>query len=281
MTIAILLALLAVFAGAVIQGSIGFGFSLTAVPTLALLRPEAVPVTLLCLALPMTSFMALNERRSLNVPAFAWITGGRLPGTVIGIVLLAVVPDNSLARFLGILIIVASLISFTGPSFKATKTAQLSGQGSFGHHEHRCGLGWSSTSPGKPAEFGSWPPLYPGTLILGWDPYVSSGFVDYRQGRGMAALSGLQAAARSATRPVDQPVDSWHDGRTMAQACGPSVRGGRRAVGASVRFCRISAKSHCTESTGRASFQDTLENGFQVARGLADRRGSVADAASA
>ena len=49
MTTEILLALLAVFAGAVIQGSIGFGFSLTAVPTLAFLRPEAVPVTLLCL----------------------------------------------------------------------------------------------------------------------------------------------------------------------------------------------------------------------------------------
>ena len=127
MTTAILLALLAVFAGAVVQGSIGFGFSLTAVPTLALLRPEAVPVTLLCLALPMTSFMAFNERRSLNVPAFAWITGGRLPGTMIGVGLLALVPDNSLARFLGILIIVASLISFIGPSFKATKMAQLSG----------------------------------------------------------------------------------------------------------------------------------------------------------
>ena len=127
MTLDLLLALLAVFAGAVIQGSIGFGFSLTAVPTLALVRPEAVPVTLLCLAIPMTGFMALNERRAINLPAFAWITGGRIPGTVIGAGLLAIVPDNALARFLGIFIIAAVATSFVGPSFSPTRIAQLSG----------------------------------------------------------------------------------------------------------------------------------------------------------
>lgn len=127
MTLDILLALVAVFAGAVIQGSLGFGFSLTAVPTLALVRPEALPVTVLCLAIPMTGFMALNERRDINLPAFAWITGGRVPGTVIGAGLLAVVPDDSLARFLGVFIIVAVLASFVGPSFSPTRIAQLSG----------------------------------------------------------------------------------------------------------------------------------------------------------
>lgn len=127
MTLDIFLALLAVFAGGIIQGSIGFGFSMTAVPTLALVRPEAVPVTLLCLALPMTGFMALNERRDINVPVFAWITGGRLPGTVLGAWLLAVVPDDSLARFLGVFIIAAVLTSFVGPSFNPTRIAQLSG----------------------------------------------------------------------------------------------------------------------------------------------------------
>ena len=127
MTPGILLALVAVFAGAVIQGSIGFGFSLTAVPTLALVRPEAVPVTILCLAIPMTGFMALNERHDINLPAFAWITGGRIPGTVVGAGLLAVVADNSLARFLGIFIILAVATSFVGPSFRPTRIAQLSG----------------------------------------------------------------------------------------------------------------------------------------------------------
>ena len=127
MTLDILLALVAVFAGAIIQGSIGFGFSLTAVPTLALVRPEAVPVTILCLAIPMTGFMALNERRQINLPAFAWITGGRIPGTVIGAALLVIVPDDSLARFLGIFIITAVLASFIGPSFSPTRGTQLSG----------------------------------------------------------------------------------------------------------------------------------------------------------
>ncbi|CAN5913171.1 sulfite exporter TauE/SafE family protein [soil metagenome] len=127
MSLDILLALLAVFAGAVIQGSVGFGFSLTTVPTLALVRPEALPVTILCLAIPMTGFMALNERRAINLPAFAWITGGRVPGTVVGAGLLAIVPDNSLARFLGLFIILAVLTSFVGPTFSPTRIAQLTG----------------------------------------------------------------------------------------------------------------------------------------------------------
>ncbi|MGF1473130.1 MAG: TSUP family transporter [Rubrobacteraceae bacterium] len=127
MTTDLALTLLAVFAGAAIQGTIGFGFSLTAVPTITLLRPEAMPVTVLFLALPMTGFMALRERRALNAPVFAWITGGRIPGTVAGAALLAAIPEGFLARFLGVLVIAAVLISFAGPSFKPTRIAQLSG----------------------------------------------------------------------------------------------------------------------------------------------------------
>ena len=48
----ILVPLLAVTAGAAIQGSIGFGFALVAVPALTLVRAEALPATLLILLCP-------------------------------------------------------------------------------------------------------------------------------------------------------------------------------------------------------------------------------------
>src|SRR5215213_3083838 len=61
----------AVAAGAVIQGSIGFGYALVAVPAMVLLLPWAVPVTRLFLALPMTLLMSAREWRSIYVFASA------------------------------------------------------------------------------------------------------------------------------------------------------------------------------------------------------------------
>ena len=127
MVVEIAFALLAVVAGATIQSSVGFGFSLVAVPTMAFLRPEAVPVTLLLLALPMTSYMALKERHSIVMGAFAWITGGRVIGTILGIGFLEVVSQGGLGRLLGFLVLAASIMSFVGPSFEARNTTQLAG----------------------------------------------------------------------------------------------------------------------------------------------------------
>ena len=78
----------AVAAGAIIQGSIGFGYALVAVPAMVLLLPWAVPVTPLFLALPMTLLMSAREWRSIDLSGFALITAGRLLGTAVGVVLL-------------------------------------------------------------------------------------------------------------------------------------------------------------------------------------------------
>ena len=60
----------AVLVGAAIQGSFGFGYALVLVPTLALLYPEAIPVTPLLLLLVMTSYMTIREWGSIDVGAF-------------------------------------------------------------------------------------------------------------------------------------------------------------------------------------------------------------------
>lgn len=81
---------LAVALGAVIQGSIGFGYALLAVPAMALLLPWTVPVTPLLLALPMTLLMSTREWRSIDMKGFALITAGRLVGTVAGLAVIFV-----------------------------------------------------------------------------------------------------------------------------------------------------------------------------------------------
>ena len=120
-------ALGAVGIGAIIHGSIGFGFSLIVVPTMALIRPEAVPATLLMLALPMTIFMTLRERRSIDMTGFVWITGGRFIGTIAGVGVLIVMPKNLLSMLLGLLIITAALMSLLGASLEVRKDTQFAG----------------------------------------------------------------------------------------------------------------------------------------------------------
>ena len=117
----------AVAAGAVIQGSIGFGYALIAVPAMVLLLPWAVPVTPLFLALPMTLLMSAREWRSIDLGGFALITAGRLFGTVAGVVLLVLTPKGYPSVLTGLLILTAALGSFLKPTFEVNKRTRLAG----------------------------------------------------------------------------------------------------------------------------------------------------------
>ena len=117
----------AVAAGAVIQGSIGFGYALLAVPAMVLLLPWAVPVTPLFLALPMTLLMSAREWRSIDLGGFALITAGRLLGTVAGVVLLVLAPKGYLSMLTGLLTLTAALGSFLKPTFEVNKRTRLAG----------------------------------------------------------------------------------------------------------------------------------------------------------
>jgi uncharacterized membrane protein YfcA len=113
--------------GAIIQGSIGFGYALVAVPALVLVLPWSVPVTPLLLALPMTVLMSAREWHSIYFGGFFLITLGRLLGTIAGVALLVFVPGGSLSTLVGILILVAALASFLKPSFEIRDSTRLTG----------------------------------------------------------------------------------------------------------------------------------------------------------
>lgn len=117
--------LVAVAVGAIVQGSIGFGFSLVAAPALVLVEPQAVPVALLILALPMTAFMAARERAHIDVRGFVSITGGRLIGTVAGIWVILAVSADWVSVLLGGLILAAVALSAGGLGIEPTGTTTL------------------------------------------------------------------------------------------------------------------------------------------------------------
>jgi uncharacterized membrane protein YfcA len=113
--------------GAVIQGSIGFGYALVAVPALVLMLPWSVPVTPLLLALPMTILMSASEWQSVDFSGFFLITFGRLLGTAAGVALLVFVPVGSLSTLVGLLILAAALASFLRPAFEVRNSTRLTG----------------------------------------------------------------------------------------------------------------------------------------------------------
>jgi hypothetical protein len=69
--------LLAVVVGAMVQGALGFGLALVAVPVLAWLAPSTVPVGILVAVLPLVLVAALRERARVDVRGLAVVLVGR------------------------------------------------------------------------------------------------------------------------------------------------------------------------------------------------------------
>ena len=115
LSVAVLLGLLVASAvGGVIQGAIGFGFALVAVPTIALVEPDAIPVTVMLMAVPMTIVMALRERAHIDVGGFATIMAGRVVGIAGGVLLLELVTEPGLTVLVGVMILLGVALSLGG-----------------------------------------------------------------------------------------------------------------------------------------------------------------------
>lgn len=98
-------------AGGAVQGSIGFGQNLVLVPIVALVVPEAVPGALVALGVPLTAIMAAREWHGVDWPGLGWIVLGRVPGTVVGVLIVALVSGNLLATLAGSAVLAGVLLS--------------------------------------------------------------------------------------------------------------------------------------------------------------------------
>lgn len=109
----------AITAGAAsLQGTIGFGFALICVPLLSLIDPALTPVPQLLLVLPLTVTVAWRDRHAADLRAVPWVTLGRLPGAVIGVMLLATVNEQTLEILIASMILAAVAIVSTGVTIR-------------------------------------------------------------------------------------------------------------------------------------------------------------------
>jgi uncharacterized protein len=110
------IALAAVTIGALVQGSVGFGANIVAVPVIAVLEPDALPATLALVVIPLVVVMVVRERHAVDRQGATWITIGRLPGTVLGAWVVAVISPDTLSVLLGAGVLLAVVMSTLTPT---------------------------------------------------------------------------------------------------------------------------------------------------------------------
>jgi uncharacterized protein len=113
--------LVVVALGAAVQGSVGFGANLVAVPVVAVIEPEALPATLTLLIVPLAAAMVRRERHGVDWHAVGWLMAGRVPGTVIGSLVVAWVAGETLSVLAGAGVLVAVAMSLLTTTIPVTR----------------------------------------------------------------------------------------------------------------------------------------------------------------
>lgn len=104
-------ALAMVVIGSAVQGTVGFGANLVVVPVLALLQPAALPATPMLLVVPLAVAMVRREPHGVDRRAVGLLMLGRVPGTVVGAVIVARVAVDTLSVLGGVGVLLAVVTS--------------------------------------------------------------------------------------------------------------------------------------------------------------------------
>ena len=110
---------------AAVQGTIGLGFNIVAVPVMSLINPVLAPVPQLILSLPQSLGAVARERTGVDRNGVFWILLGRLPGAALGVWLLAVATDRALDAVIGSLVLVAVIILASGIKFARNRAVEF------------------------------------------------------------------------------------------------------------------------------------------------------------
>ena len=113
--------------GATLQGVVGFGANLFAVPILALIDPGFVPGPVLIVNPLLSGLYTWRERGHADHSGLRWALTGRVPGIAIGILALGAVSEDRLGVLFGVLLLVAMALRLVGISPRRTPGTLLAG----------------------------------------------------------------------------------------------------------------------------------------------------------
>ncbi|MFM8236374.1 MAG: sulfite exporter TauE/SafE family protein [Actinomycetota bacterium] len=103
--------------GATAQGVVGLGLNLHAVPLVAIIDPGAVPGAFVLMGIPLSAAIAVRERHEIDHAGLRWVIAMRIPGTVLGVVIVSLVSQSTLLVAVGIAIVLGvALLRFRAPA---------------------------------------------------------------------------------------------------------------------------------------------------------------------
>ena len=103
----------AILVGATVQGTVGFGLGLLAAPVLTMTDASLVPGTLLLVTVPLPLLTLLRERAHVDWRGVGWAMLGRLPATLIGVLLVSALPATGIAVVVAVVVLGAVGLSLS------------------------------------------------------------------------------------------------------------------------------------------------------------------------
>ena len=106
----------ALLAGAYVQGVVGLGLGLVTAPVVVLVAPELMPGFLIVLTMLTPLVTLLHERSGVHWSGLAWSLPLRVPGTVLGVYLVATMSDRALGLGVGMMVLGAVAVTAVAPT---------------------------------------------------------------------------------------------------------------------------------------------------------------------
>ncbi|MBS1265288.1 MAG: hypothetical protein MAG471_01129 [Acidimicrobiaceae bacterium] len=97
-----------------VQGTVGFGANMLAVPILALINPDFVPGPVLLMNPLMNAIFTIRERGNVDRFGLTWALIGRTPGMLAGVLALTIVAEERLGTLFGVLVLLAVGMKVSG-----------------------------------------------------------------------------------------------------------------------------------------------------------------------
>lgn len=111
---------IAVFIGAVIQGNIGFGTTITAFGIIVVIEPLLLPQSMMLASLPMVAALFVRHHRGGNLREVFTVLLGRGPGIAAAIVLLRNVDHRLIISFGAFVVLAVVALSTQGATIRRT-----------------------------------------------------------------------------------------------------------------------------------------------------------------
>ena len=97
--------------GAAVQGLVGLGVGMVSAPVVTLLEPSLMPGMLLVMSLATPLVTLVHEHHDIDWRGLAWSLPMRVPGTAIGLLLVASVSRSSLGLAVAIMVLLGVLVT--------------------------------------------------------------------------------------------------------------------------------------------------------------------------